>query len=106
FWKEREDVSTGPIPIPTAEEQKTAWEKSKAGFNGELIKLFEKAEVNDGIFVMGSEPTFGDFAIASFFGGIKIVYGKESEEWKDVRSWLGGRVGQICERLAKDLVEA
>ncbi|KAJ8090181.1 hypothetical protein PM082_018769 [Marasmius tenuissimus] len=104
FQKEREAVS-GPVPFPSAEEQKAAWEKSKAAFNVELVKLFEKADVGDDTFIMGKEPTFGDFTIAALFGGLRLVCGKDSEEWKEAQTWMGGRVGKICEKLAKDLVE-
>ncbi|KAK7024337.1 hypothetical protein VNI00_016373 [Paramarasmius palmivorus] len=52
-------------------------------------------------FVMGDTVCFLDFAIAGQFVLFRIIWGEDSEEWKMMSSWQGGRWA----RLVRDLAE-
>lgn len=62
------------------------WEKVKVAF-GSLDELLKK----DDVYVMGNTPSLADFAIGGWLNTAKASYGKESEEWKKIMSWHGGR---------------
>ncbi|KAF8994800.1 hypothetical protein BDQ17DRAFT_1251334, partial [Cyathus striatus] len=73
-------------------------EKVKEALGG-VDGWFNSASL-EGSFVMGEKPMFVDFAVASMFVFIRTVTG-ESEVWKDIVSWQGGR----WEKLLDDLKE-
>lgn len=79
------------------EEAKEAqWEKVKEGF-GALDTLMKKNDV----WVMGDTPSFMDFVMASFILWVKILYGRESGEWKKIMSWHGGRWERLMAAVEK-----
>lgn len=72
---------------PVGEERVKAWANAKAVFdtvNGWLSK-------RTGPYFMGESPTFADFVVASMLQMIKITFGEDSEEWKDIATWNDGR---------------
>lgn len=71
------------IPL---EDMDAQWEKIKVAF-GSLDELLKK----DDVYVMGNMPSFVDFAIGGWLNTARAIYGKESEEWKKIMSWHGGR---------------
>ncbi|KAG7098005.1 hypothetical protein E1B28_005313 [Marasmius oreades] len=89
----------GPPKLLSQEETKEVWAKGKKSFD-ELLGTYESAGV--GKFVMGGDkPVFADFALAAMLSGVKIMFGDESEEWKNVSGWIGGRVGKLLEEVLK-----
>ncbi|KAF9449777.1 hypothetical protein P691DRAFT_811852 [Macrolepiota fuliginosa MF-IS2] len=79
------------------EERSEAWGKMKAGFD----KLDGWLSKGSGPFFMGDVVTFADFVAAAALQGLKIIFGENSEEWKDITEWNNGR----WDRLLKDLEE-
>ncbi|THU85873.1 hypothetical protein K435DRAFT_868862 [Dendrothele bispora CBS 962.96] len=83
---------------PQGEKRKEEWKRLEEGL-GQIDKWYGKED----ILVMGGKEKvcFADFAIAGFMISTRILFGKESEEWKDVSGWQRGRWGRMVQALAK-----
>ncbi|KAG7097999.1 hypothetical protein E1B28_005307 [Marasmius oreades] len=89
----------GAPKLLSQEETKEVWANGKKSFD-ELLGAYESAGA--GTFVMGGDnPVFADFALAALFSSVKIMFGTESEEWKNVSGWIGGRTGKVVEETFK-----
>ncbi|TFK67275.1 hypothetical protein BDN72DRAFT_843302 [Pluteus cervinus] len=76
------------------------WAKVKKGFE-KAEKWFKQHGTGDsGEWVLGDTLSFADVAIASYLIFIRITMGEDSQNWKDITSWSGGRWARIVERLA------
>ena len=77
------------------------WKKIQAGFD--LVSSWCDVGHQDinGPFITGDTPTYGDVVIASGLVWVKIVAGEESEEWKKIKGWNGGRWGRLSEAFEK-----
>ncbi|ESK90067.1 hypothetical protein Moror_7863 [Moniliophthora roreri MCA 2997] len=75
------------------EKRVEAWKQVEAGYGA--IDAWLKKEDQ---YVMGDRISFVDFALASSLIYIRILWGEDSEEWKNICSWHNGRWG----RLVKD----
>ncbi|KAJ8077595.1 hypothetical protein AAF712_009061 [Marasmius tenuissimus] len=84
------------FPQLTEEQKKGMWVQAKASF-GQL----EAAYGEEKLWVMGGKPVFADFALSVFFVTLMVACGEESEEWKDVSGWAGGRIGRLVEETLK-----
>ncbi|KAL0566528.1 hypothetical protein V5O48_015483 [Marasmius crinis-equi] len=83
-------------PKLSPEEEKQEWGKVEASFEF-LGKAYGEQK---GPFVMGGDkPTFADFVVAGFLVFLRETYGKDSEKWKEVSGWAGGRVGALCSEV-------
>ncbi|KAL0057226.1 hypothetical protein AAF712_016143 [Marasmius tenuissimus] len=74
----------------TKEQEKEAWEKSKKAFNE-----VKRVDVEDNEFV------FANMVLGVIAGIVKIAFGEESDEWKDMSSWADGNVGRAVDTAAK-----
>ncbi|THU87366.1 hypothetical protein K435DRAFT_842574 [Dendrothele bispora CBS 962.96] len=85
---------------PQGEKRKEEWKKLEEGL-GQIDKWY--ASGKEDILVMGGEDKacFADFAFAGFVIWIRILFGKESEEWKDVSGWHSERWGRMIQVLEK-----
>ncbi|THV00668.1 hypothetical protein K435DRAFT_932438 [Dendrothele bispora CBS 962.96] len=83
---------------PQGEKRKEEWKRLEEGL-GQIDKWYGKED----ILVMGGEDKvcFADFAFAGFVIWIRILFGKESEEWKDVSGWQNERWGRMIQTLEK-----
>ncbi|KAF9256698.1 hypothetical protein L218DRAFT_829021, partial [Marasmius fiardii PR-910] len=77
----------------SSEEEKKVWANGRKTFD-ELDAAYGSPER---VFVMGINPVFADLCLAAMMSTIKVIYGDESEEWKDVSGWVGGRAGRVVE---------
>ncbi|KAG5652516.1 hypothetical protein H0H81_004746 [Sphagnurus paluster] len=82
-------------PTGTAGEEQ--WAKVKEGFDV-VHGWLEKGKA-DGPFILGKEPAFFDFFLASYVQWIKVIWDEDSVEWKDISSWSDG----TCVALVKAL---
>jgi len=82
---------------PKGEKGVEEWGKVKAGFD-DVDTWYKHGEAN-GPFLLGEQPGFVDFAVASFILWAKTIWGPQSTQWKDFMSWHGGR----WQRLIKSL---
>lgn len=62
-----------------------------AEFEEGLGKIDEWYKMTERPFLMGDTVSWGDFAVASYLLWVRIVWGEESHEWKDVSLMNGGR---------------
>jgi len=93
FGKKLEELT------PTGEDAVAQWAKFESGL-GNVDAWYAK---NGGKcpFILGETPSWGDFVVGSCLIWIKIISGEDSQRWKDIASWHGGR----WENLLKSLKE-
>ncbi|KAF9264349.1 hypothetical protein L218DRAFT_1027765 [Marasmius fiardii PR-910] len=89
-----------PRKPPSEEEVKELWAKGRKSFD-ELTAAYDGTTAGSEVFVMGEKPVFADLALAAAAAHVKFLFGDDSEEWKDVSSWIGGRVGRMVEAILK-----
>jgi glutathione S-transferase len=59
---------------------------------------------NDGgsSFILGGkDPCFGDIVLAGYILWLRLAWGKDSDEWRQVSAWHNGRWGKLLEGLEK-----
>ncbi|KAF9553715.1 hypothetical protein CPC08DRAFT_713510 [Agrocybe pediades] len=99
FRKTREGSHPG-ITIeemcPKGEKAKEHWEKLEKGLE-KIAGWYDKAE--GGPFIMGETVSWGDIVVGSILVWQKVLWGEESEQWKDWCAWHGGRWGKIFKGL-------
>ncbi|KAL0961283.1 hypothetical protein HGRIS_006243 [Hohenbuehelia grisea] len=96
FGKKVEDLVPSD-PVGRAAE----WAKVKAGYDT-MDKWLQKSE---GPFIMGDTISFADGNIAAFLRTFKNIFGEDSQEWKDMRTWNEGRWENRLHALEKYLVD-
>ncbi|KAG5652519.1 hypothetical protein H0H81_004750 [Sphagnurus paluster] len=84
---------------PTGAAGEEQWAKLKEGL-GVVHGWLEKGKA-DGPFVLGQEPAFVDFFLASYIQWLKVIWGEDSVEWKDISSWHDGRWVALVKALEK-----
>ncbi|KAF9536581.1 hypothetical protein CPC08DRAFT_613849, partial [Agrocybe pediades] len=65
------------------------WDKFKAGL-GKIDSWYAKND-SKGPFLLGETISWADLVVASYTICLKISWGEDSEQWKDIASWHGGR---------------
>ncbi|KAL0573176.1 hypothetical protein V5O48_008787 [Marasmius crinis-equi] len=88
------------FPNATPEQVSEAFKQVKETFetfNGNL----NRGESYRGFVMGGDKPTFGDFSVVAIVYPVRFIYGEESEQWKDVKSWAGGWVGWEVDQILK-----
>lgn len=78
-----------------------AWAKVKEGLD--LLDGFYTKNGEGKPFFFGETFSYADAIIAGFLVWIRIVLGRESEEWKVVASWNEARWAKLLELVEKDL---
>jgi len=84
FGKRMEDV------IPTGEAGVKAWKQLEDNLTV-VAGWLKSSDGATGPFVMNDTISFADCVIAAYTYWIKLTFGEDSKEWKDVKSWNGGR---------------
>ncbi|KAG7094541.1 hypothetical protein E1B28_005369 [Marasmius oreades] len=78
------------------EEESAAWKTARASFDS----LGEAYGKQTSPYIMGGDdPSVADFTVVGFLWFMNMTYGEESEEWKEVCSWSGGRIGVLCSEV-------
>ncbi|KIM37536.1 hypothetical protein M413DRAFT_30750 [Hebeloma cylindrosporum] len=90
FGKKLEDIA------PQGEDRIAQWAQFRAGL-GNVNKWFEMN--GGGPFLMCDVLSWSDLVLAGETIWYRILWGEDSEEWKDIKSWDGGRWGKILETL-------
>ncbi|KAK0184945.1 hypothetical protein F5146DRAFT_938041 [Armillaria mellea] len=52
-------------------------------------------------FVTGNVPTFADLTVCGWMLAFRVVFGEDSQEWKDLSVWHDGRWGRLVKSLEK-----
>jgi glutathione S-transferase len=84
---------------PKGEAAVAQWARFREGF-GKVGTWYAK-NGGEGPFLLGEKPSWGDIVIASYLVLLRIVWGEESQEWKDISAWNNGRWAGIVEALKK-----
>ncbi|KAF8996514.1 hypothetical protein BDQ17DRAFT_1364310 [Cyathus striatus] len=64
----------------------------------DVDQWFRKAG-QEGSFLTGEKPVFVDFAVGGMFVFIRTLVEEESEAWKEIVSWQGGRWAKLLDDL-------
>ena len=75
------------------------WQAAEKGFT-QLDKFFAANGPALDELVMGDQVSFADIQIASTLMWVKRSLGENSEEWKRVSGWNGGKWKRIVNRLS------
>ncbi|KAJ7645542.1 hypothetical protein DFH06DRAFT_1211663 [Mycena polygramma] len=89
-----------PDVVPTGEAHEEAWKKVEDGF-GKVDKWLNEGPNKGAPFVMGDQVSFADFMIAGEMQWCKTGFGEDSELWKDMMKWHGGRWAKLVNNLQK-----
>ena len=78
-----------------------AWAKLKKA-TGKIASWYEGSS-KERKFVLGDDAglTYADVVVAGFLTWFKVCLGEESEEWKQLAAWDGGRWGQLMAAFEK-----
>ena len=82
---------------PKGEELEKVWERIRALFD-ELESWYAKSK---GAFLVGDEPSFGDFTLAGYLQVLKIVQGEQSDDWKKMSVMNNGRWIKLLSDMEK-----
>ncbi|KDR69407.1 hypothetical protein GALMADRAFT_272014 [Galerina marginata CBS 339.88] len=85
--------------LPKGDKAVTEWAKVQAGFN-EAAVLFAK-NGGKGPFAMGETISYADVNAGAYLIWLRTIWGENSQQWKDISSWSGGRWGALLKGLAK-----
>ncbi|CAA7270675.1 unnamed protein product [Cyclocybe aegerita] len=83
FGQRLEDI------LPVGEARVREWERFKNDV-GDIASWYDK-NGSKGPFVLGEAPSWADFVVASYLVWLRVIWGEESEEWKDLEAWHNGR---------------
>ncbi|KIK58970.1 hypothetical protein GYMLUDRAFT_202224 [Collybiopsis luxurians FD-317 M1] len=104
YFKRTREISFGKKIeewAPKGEDAIKAWQAFENGLKLLDLPYQVAMEENEGDYLCGENPTFGDFALAGIFQWCKTGYGSDSEEWKEITGWQNGRWGKFLEDLDK-----
>ncbi len=82
--------------LPHGDEAKEVWAQYEAGL-GKIARCYPEKD----IWAMGVSPSFADFVAGGEIYWIRLLLGTDSEEWKALVGWHGGRWGKLEEALRK-----
>ncbi|KAK0501805.1 hypothetical protein EDD18DRAFT_1347874 [Armillaria luteobubalina] len=82
--------------VPKGEERESEWAKLVEAF-GKIDKWYGKGDR----YVMGDVVSYADFTVSAWAMWFRTLFGEDSEEWKDVAKWHGGRWGRLVKDLEK-----
>ncbi|KAF8798616.1 hypothetical protein BYT27DRAFT_7177613 [Phlegmacium glaucopus] len=85
--------------VPVGRERIEQWAKFQEGMN-KVDECLAKTDPK-GPFVMGDTISWADFFLSGYLIWFKIVWGEDSEEWKDIASWNEGRWDNLLRALGK-----
>ncbi|PPR03711.1 hypothetical protein CVT24_007404 [Panaeolus cyanescens] len=85
--------------VPTGAERKAKWAKYKADLD--VVNEWYKATDNAGPWLLGDALSSGDLIVGGFTIWLKVLWGEDSEEWKDISSWNNGRWARIVGLLGQ-----
>ncbi|KAI0673789.1 hypothetical protein C8Q78DRAFT_968752 [Trametes maxima] len=102
YFKDRRQAVLGGGDLeewspPGSAVRRQQWKEVEAAFG--VIATWLDAGGKGNKFFMGDKITFADMMLAGRIFWMKRVLGDESEEWKKVETWHGGRWARLIEAL-------
>ncbi|KAF8208742.1 glutathione S-transferase [Mycena galopus ATCC 62051] len=86
---------------PASEAHAKTWKEVEEGFFGKVDRWLNEPMNQGKPFVMGDVVSFADFTIAGKLQWCLKGFGEESDLWKDIMIWHGGRWARLIESLRK-----
>jgi len=93
FGKKMEEL------VPTGEEGAVKWAKFQKAL-GTVDGWYSK-NGGKGPFLLGETPSWADLVVASYLIWFRIIWGEDSQQWKDISAWHGGRWKGLLDSLKK-----
>ncbi|KAK0491774.1 hypothetical protein EDD18DRAFT_1358561 [Armillaria luteobubalina] len=82
--------------VPKGGERESEWVKLVEAFR-RVDRWYGKGDR----YVMGDVMSYADFMVSMWAMYFRTLFGEDSEEWKDVVKWHGGRWGRLVKDLEK-----
>ncbi|KAJ8090881.1 hypothetical protein PM082_024803 [Marasmius tenuissimus] len=104
FPKEVVEKFLGGVPhtAPEPEKVKAAFVATKEAFDKLNVSLNGGKPLR-GFLMGGGTPTLADMTVVGLVYSLRVIFGEDSEEWRDVRSWANGWVGWEFDEVLKVL---
>ncbi|PPR04359.1 hypothetical protein CVT24_013193, partial [Panaeolus cyanescens] len=101
FYRTRSAAFGAPLDslLPTGVEAEQGWAKLKAGLD--VIDGWYKTTDAVGPFLMGDQVGWSDVMLTGYLKWLKIVWGDESEQWRDMATWHDGRWAGLVDNMEK-----
>jgi glutathione S-transferase len=80
---------------PKGEERVEAWQRVQAAFDA----LYGWLKKSPGPYFMGETVSFVDFVVGGLLYGLEVVFGDDSQEWKDISGWNDGGWAEFKKNL-------
>ena len=80
---------------PRGEEAVAEWAKVEKGW-GTIAGWYAKS---GGPFLLGETVSWADFVVACWLMTVRSLWGEDSQRWRDMASWNGGRFGKLLDDL-------
>ncbi|KIY72629.1 hypothetical protein CYLTODRAFT_367398 [Cylindrobasidium torrendii FP15055 ss-10] len=94
FFRRTREASFGYSPLegmmPEGPRRAEEWDNVRKSF-GTIASWAQK----DSRFVVGGTVTFADCVNAAYLKYVKVLFGSDSKEWKDMTTWDEGRWGRL-----------
>jgi glutathione S-transferase len=84
---------------PKGEAADAEWAKFRNGLT--KVDSWYAKNGGKGPFLLGETVSWGDLVIASYLSSWRILWGEDSQQWKDISSWNNGRWAEIAKALKK-----
>jgi len=91
FGKTLEDL------VPKGDDAVAQWAKLKDGL-GKVDAWYAKS---GGPYLLGNTASWADIVVACYFIWMRIIWGEDSQEWKDISSWHEGRWKGLIDNFKK-----
>jgi glutathione S-transferase len=97
--KEKAFGKTLEALLPTGDAKDAEWTKVKKAFDT-VDGWLQKAKV-DGPWFLGEQHSFVDFVVGARLMWLRRVFGEDSQEWADIKTWNEGRWLAFVEGIKK-----
>ncbi|KIY67226.1 hypothetical protein CYLTODRAFT_454635 [Cylindrobasidium torrendii FP15055 ss-10] len=81
---------------PQGAKKAEAWGSAREGLDGYAVTFYPHGQR----FMLGDSLTYADIFMAGRLKWAQVVFGEDSEEWKEMRTWSGGRWARLLDSLA------
>jgi len=97
FHREKAFGKTMETLTPTGPARDVEWAKAKAGLS--VMDGWLQAGKDEGPYFTGKTPSFADFVVGARLMWIRQIFGEDSPEWTDMKTWNDGRWAAYAEGL-------
>jgi glutathione S-transferase len=102
FHRELDAGHTLEEMVPVGTERVVKWAKFREAMNT-VNESLAKTDAK-GPFVMGDTISWADIFLSAYLTYFKLIWGEDSEEWKDMASWNGGRWENLLRSLGNQTI--